>query len=407
MFNWHSRSVNPHQPHLVSPCFPACFLSEISSRVSAPFPSSYVYISSVRFMSPSSLLCSGVRPAYTNNRVPVLQRCGGQREPLSHPHEAQDGARGPGQGGLKDGVRKGMKECEEGHCMPPTLTPSKGFPDERTSPGFGVTRKRPLGLKAEDEDTEMEGERVIHLEKRAKLCTGENFTNKRASRMPQIASPFCSSSALHASLEFRPVSFPSPCDAEHRFIPCSFFKKSHFYNHYFHPNQFHLTSVPSQHALPPLSCSLSCVSLCVAASSEKCLILPLSGVREKRRRGTAIPSVSLSLSLLSALPFLRCAYPPSSKLLFSSPFFFPSSVWVSFLFLFSLACGIVLVLLGTGRRVKYPSPVNFMGENPPSAFPAFIALFLHPTLDFSPLSLRNLSALHPAPCLSCLGVCHM
>lgn len=174
-------------------------------------------------MSPSSLLCSGVRPAYTNNRVPVLQRCGGQREPLSHPHEAQDGARGLGQGGLKDGVRKGMKECEEGLCMPPTLTPSKGFPDERTSPGFGVTRKRPLGLKAEDEDTEMEGERVIHLEKRAKLCTGENFTNARASRMPQIASPFCSSSAFHASLEFRPVSFPSLCDAEHRFIPCSFF----------------------------------------------------------------------------------------------------------------------------------------------------------------------------------------
>lgn len=371
MFNWHSRSVNPHQPHLVSPCFPACFLSEISSRVSAPFPSSYVYISSVRFMSPSSLLCSGVRPAYTNNRVPVLQRCGGQREPLSHPHEAQDGARGPGQGGLKDGVRKGMKECEEGHCMPPTLTPSKGFPDERTSPGFGVTRKRPLGLKAEDEDTEMEGERVIHLEKRAKLCTGENFTNKRASRMPQIASPFCSSSALHASLEFRPVSFPSPCDAEHRFIPCSFFKKSHFYNHYFHPNQFHLTSVPSQHALPPLSCSLSCVSLCVAASSEKCLILPLSGVREKRRRGTAIPSVSLSLSLLSALPFLRCAYPPSSKLLFSSLF-------ISFLF--SLIClGFLFIsfLAGMWYRAcsprhwqtsQIPVPCEFHGGEPSLCF---------------------------------------
>ncbi|XP_030613955.1 LOW QUALITY PROTEIN: BCL-6 corepressor [Archocentrus centrarchus] len=114
----------------------------------------------------------GVRPAYTNNRVPVLQRCGGQREPLSHSHEAQDGARGAVQGGLKDGVRKAMKEPEEGHCVPPTLMPSKGFTEERTSPGFGATRKRPLGPKAE-EDTEMEGERVIHSEKRAKLCTDE------------------------------------------------------------------------------------------------------------------------------------------------------------------------------------------------------------------------------------------
>lgn len=114
----------------------------------------------------------GVRPAYTNNRVPVLQRCGGQREPLSHGHEAQDGARGAVQGGLKDGVRKAMKEPEEGHCVPPTLMPSKGFTEERTSPGFGATRKRPLGPKAE-EDTEMEGERVIHSEKRAKLCTDE------------------------------------------------------------------------------------------------------------------------------------------------------------------------------------------------------------------------------------------
>ncbi|XP_028249001.1 BCL-6 corepressor isoform X2 [Parambassis ranga] len=116
----------------------------------------------------------GVRPAYTNNRVPVLQRCGVQREPLSPGHRAQDGARGVCQGGLKDVARKAVRESEEGHCMPPTLTPSQGFPEEKAAPGFGVTRKRPLILKAEPEDTEKENEdRLSHPEKRAKLCPDE------------------------------------------------------------------------------------------------------------------------------------------------------------------------------------------------------------------------------------------
>lgn len=86
------------------------------------------------------------------------------------------------------------------------------------------------------------------------------------------------------------------------------------------PNQFHLKPAPFQPP-PPHHHSLSHLSLCVAASSEKCLILPLSGVRERSEE----EGQPFSLSLLSALPFLRCAYPPSSKLLFSSLF-------ISFLF---------------------------------------------------------------------------
>lgn len=55
--------------------------------------------------------------------------------------------------------------------MPPTLTPSKEFLEEKVGLGFGAARKRPL-IKEEQDDSE-EGER----EKRAKLSTGENFRN--------------------------------------------------------------------------------------------------------------------------------------------------------------------------------------------------------------------------------------
>ncbi|XP_035532221.1 BCL-6 corepressor [Morone saxatilis] len=117
----------------------------------------------------------GVRPAYTNNRVPVLQRCGGQKEPSSPGHGARDGARGASQGGLKDGARKVMRECEGGHCVPPPiLTPAKGYPEEKVSPGFGPSRKRQLGSKGEQEDTEREeGERVSHPEKRSRISMDE------------------------------------------------------------------------------------------------------------------------------------------------------------------------------------------------------------------------------------------
>uniref|UniRef100_UPI0037E7D7FD BCL-6 corepressor-like isoform X2 n=1 Tax=Semicossyphus pulcher TaxID=241346 RepID=UPI0037E7D7FD len=115
----------------------------------------------------------GVRAAFPNNRVPVLQRCGGQNEPLSPGRGARDGARGAGQGVLKDGARKGMMECE-GHCVPPTLTPAKGYPEEKLSPGFGSSRKRQLCLKSEHDDSEREEEqRLSHPEKRAKISTDE------------------------------------------------------------------------------------------------------------------------------------------------------------------------------------------------------------------------------------------
>ncbi|XP_074514893.1 BCL-6 corepressor isoform X2 [Sebastes fasciatus] len=113
----------------------------------------------------------GVRPAYANNRVPVLQRCGGLNEPLSPGHGAREGARGPCQGGLNDGARKVKRESEGGYCLPPTLTPAQGYPEEKASPGFGPSRKR---LKAEQEDTEWEEEeRVFHPEKRVKISTDE------------------------------------------------------------------------------------------------------------------------------------------------------------------------------------------------------------------------------------------
>ncbi|MEQ2254315.1 hypothetical protein ILYODFUR_002498 [Ilyodon furcidens] len=98
----------------------------------------------------------GVRQLYTNNRVPVLQRCVAPRDHVSLGHQGQDGAR-----------RAAMIESEEGLCMPPTLTPSKEFLEEKVSPGFGAARKRPL-VKEEQEDAE-EGER----EKRAKLSRAD------------------------------------------------------------------------------------------------------------------------------------------------------------------------------------------------------------------------------------------
>ncbi|XP_038155576.1 BCL-6 corepressor isoform X3 [Cyprinodon tularosa] len=104
----------------------------------------------------------GVRPLYANNRVPVLQRCVAPRDHVSLGHQGQDGAK-----------KAATRESEEGLCMPPTLTPSKEFLEEKFSPGFGAARKRPL-TKEEQEDTE-EGER----EKRAKLSTADEHEQTR------------------------------------------------------------------------------------------------------------------------------------------------------------------------------------------------------------------------------------
>uniref|UniRef100_A0A8D2ZJR8 BCL-6 corepressor n=1 Tax=Scophthalmus maximus TaxID=52904 RepID=A0A8D2ZJR8_SCOMX len=115
-----------------------------------------------------------VRPAYTNNRVPVLQRCGGPREPWSPGQGARDGARGACHGGLNDGTRKVFRESEDGYCMPPTLTPARGYAEERACLGFGAARKRPLYIKAEQEDSEREdAERLFHAEKRPKISADE------------------------------------------------------------------------------------------------------------------------------------------------------------------------------------------------------------------------------------------
>ncbi|XP_028992297.1 LOW QUALITY PROTEIN: BCL-6 corepressor [Betta splendens] len=108
----------------------------------------------------------GVRPAYTNNRVPVLQRCVVHPEHLSPGPGLRDGVRCGSQAALKDGPRRGGRE-EGAHGVPPTLTPAKGYLEEKGGCGFGPTRKRPLGQ--EDADRE----ELLHPEKRAKISTDE------------------------------------------------------------------------------------------------------------------------------------------------------------------------------------------------------------------------------------------
>lgn len=108
----------------------------------------------------------GVRTAFPTNRVPVLQKCVGLKEPLSLGPGAGDGARG--QLGHKDGSRKGTRESEGAHCVPPTLTPVKGFPEEKVNHGDGPNRKR--SLRSEQDDTEEEEEeRLSHPEKRSRI----------------------------------------------------------------------------------------------------------------------------------------------------------------------------------------------------------------------------------------------
>lgn len=99
---------------------------------------------------------------FTNNRVPVLQRCGTLKETLSQGH----GARSTTQGGLKDGARK-VKECEGGQCAPSILAQTKGYHGEKVISSFEASRKRLLGHDQE------ETERVSHPEKRARISAGE------------------------------------------------------------------------------------------------------------------------------------------------------------------------------------------------------------------------------------------
>lgn len=67
-------------------------------------------------------------------------------------------------------------ESERGHCVPPTLTAAKVHPEEVNVSGFGPNRKRLLGPKLEQEDSDQEdGQRLSHPGKRAKISTGEFY----------------------------------------------------------------------------------------------------------------------------------------------------------------------------------------------------------------------------------------
>ncbi|XP_056145862.1 LOW QUALITY PROTEIN: BCL-6 corepressor [Lampris incognitus] len=100
----------------------------------------------------------GIRPVYGNNRVPVLQRCGGHRELLP----------GRPEGRLREDI-----------VAPPILAPANGHFPEKVGTGLGAIRKCPPGLRAEEEEKEEEEaareeeERISHPEKRAKLSAGE------------------------------------------------------------------------------------------------------------------------------------------------------------------------------------------------------------------------------------------
>lgn len=119
------------------------------------------------------------------------------------------------------------------------------------------------------------------------------------------------------------------------------------------PNQFHLKPAPS-HPPPPLR--VPSFALCGSQLREVFNPAFERSARQKRGRGTAILSLS---SLSSGVPLLRLLTLFKAALFFSFHlfFFFPSCLG-SLFFLF-LACGIVLALPSAGRRVKYPSSVNF------------------------------------------------
>lgn len=158
------------------------------------------------------LLCPGLRALFTNNRVPVLQRCGSLKETLSLGH----GARSTSQGGLKDGARK-VKECEGGQCVPSILVQTKGYHGEKVISSFEASRKRLLD-PLEQEDTERDDrERVSHPEKRARISAGEKHVIS-----PQSLGVF-SLNLCEDSMTLRnvasvhlPTNFAAPSPIKHR-----------------------------------------------------------------------------------------------------------------------------------------------------------------------------------------------
>ncbi|XP_051939122.1 BCL-6 corepressor isoform X2 [Hippocampus zosterae] len=97
----------------------------------------------------------GVLLAYSNNRVPVLQRCGAQRESPS----------------LSDSVR--MLRLESERVLPPTSA-ARESPEEALGHDFGAGRKRLCVLKVEQDSEQEEDETAFHPQKRAKMSADEH-----------------------------------------------------------------------------------------------------------------------------------------------------------------------------------------------------------------------------------------
>lgn len=129
-----------------------------------------------------------------------------------------------------------------------------------------------------------------------------------------------------------PILFPSSCVMLSPVSSLVLFKKSFlFFCRFLLSNQFHLKPLHPNPPPPPPHHSLSHLSLCVAASSEKCLILPLSGVRERGEEegqpfslssfSSAVPPLRLPTLFKAALffPFHLLSFFPH---LFGFPFFF-------------------------------------------------------------------------------------
>lgn len=141
-------------------------------------------------------------------------------------------------------------------------------------------------------------------------------------------------------------------------VPLLFKKRKSFYSfcRFLLPNQFHLKPSPSQ---PPFYHSLSHLSLCVAASSEKCLILPLSGARERsEEEGQPFSLFSFS----SAVPPLRLPTLFKAALFFSFHllFFFPL-ICLGSLFFWHAVSRLLSPALADESNTLLPPPVNFRG----------------------------------------------
>lgn len=169
---------------------------------------------------------------------------------------------------------------------------------------------------------------------------------------------------LSVHLSNLPTPFPSSCMLPNSVsAPCCFSKVFVPFCSFFLLNQFHLKPAPSQPSTPPPSHSLSHLSLCVAASSQKCLILPLSRVQERSEeegQPFSLSSFSSAVSLLRLPTFFKAALFFSFHL-----FFFPSSVWVSFFFSFFLSFLSGMLYCACSPRhwqtSQIPVPREFLG----------------------------------------------